>query len=447
MTLIAACWHQAHAARPFVHLLPVHPQQALISLRHWQPLSYTTANRSCCRRKTTHVVASSEAPEGGVSTGAAVIKTQLNDVSRRWKQMFQATDPTAQRTRLQTLEQQASTEGFWNEQEKAASVNQEMSEINETLQLTSALEAQIENVATAVELLEMEESDSKEEDSFKTEALHTLDKLTKALDQWETQQLLGGQYDKLGAILSIQAGAGGTDAQDWAEMLLRMYTRWAAKEGFTASVLSRAEGEGAGIKSAELEVQGRFAFGYLSTEKGTHRLVRQSPFNANATRQTSFAAVDVMPLLGEPQVKSIDIPEADLEVTTMRSGGAGGQHVNKTESAVRVKHIPTGLAVRCDQSRSQHMNKSKALELLKGRLLVIAQEQQLQEIKDIKGDAVKADWGQQIRNYVFHPYKMIKDVRSGFETSNVAAVMDGEALDGFIEAQLRHRSSNMAGTS
>ncbi len=239
-------------------------------------------------------------------------------------------------------------------------------------------------------------------------------------------------------MLTINAGAGGTDAQDWAEMLLRMYKRWAERQGYSVQLTELSEGDEAGIKSATLEISGRYAFGYLKSEKGTHRLVRISPFNANGKRQTSFAGVDVMPAL-DASVVSLEIPEPDLEITTSRSGGKGGQNVNKVETAVRVVHLPTGLAVRCTQERSQLQNKEKALALLKAKLLVIAQEQRAQEIAEIRGDIVEAAWGNQIRNYVFHPYQMVKDLRTNQETTAIAEVMDG-ALDPFIEAYLRQET-------
>lgn len=338
--------------------------------------------------------------------------------------------------RLSEIEGEMSSPDFWNDQKRAQSLSVERNRIESELEEFRKIEESLEDAET---LLEMAEEEG--EKDLIEEAEKLLKETARKLDSLEVKSVLSGEFDKNNAIVTIHAGAGGTESCDWAEMLMRMYIRWAERKGFEVEILDLQENEEAGIKSATLLIKGPYAFGYLRAEHGTHRLVRISPFDSNARRHTSFCGVIVVPEIDEEI--DIEIKEEDIRIDTFRASGAGGQHVNKTDSAVRITHIPTGIVVTCQSERSQIQNRQRAMKILKARLYELERQKREEKIAEARGEHKSIAWGNQIRSYVFHPYQMVKDHRTGEETSNVNAVMDGE-IDNFIEAYLKQKARSKA---
>lgn len=323
--------------------------------------------------------------------------------------------------------------GFWDDPDRSNRQMKELKQLKGAVDQCNDLKSQYEDIETLIEMgYEAEDAE------MIPEIREELDKFIETFEALRISTLLSEEYDKCNAILKLNAGAGGTESCDWAGMLYRMYTRWAERKGFSIDVLDFLDGDEAGIKSITFQVNGENAYGYLKSEKGVHRLVRISPFNAQGKRQTSFVSLDVMPDIEEDL--DVEINEDDLRIDTYRSSGAGGQHINKTSSAIRITHIPTGTVVQCQNERSQFQNKDKAMQMLKAKLFLLKQEANAEKLSDIRGEVKEIGWGNQIRSYVMQPYTMVKDHRTNFESGNVDAVMDG-GLDGFINAYLKWKSN------
>lgn len=345
-------------------------------------------------------------------------------------------DVPAKRTEREQLRTRTEEPGFWEDTAAAQATMRRIAELDEFIEQWESLERRADDVAALLDL-----ADEASDESLEPELDSELTELERSLDRVELETLLGDESDRLGAIVDINAGAGGTEAQDWAEMLMRMYTRWAERRGYRVSLADLVEGEVAGIKSATLEIEGPFAYGYLKGESGVHRLVRISPFDSNARRHTSFASVFVYPLVDDSI--TVELNPADIEMETFRSGGKGGQNVNKVETAVRLRHIPTGIVVSCQQERSQHQNRQRALRMLKAKLYQRQLEERLAQQAALESQKKKIEWGSQIRSYVFQPYTMVNDHRTDLKKTDVHAVMDG-GLDDFIKAYLLQNAGREA---
>ena len=341
------------------------------------------------------------------------------------------------RERRAELEQIAAEPDLWGDQDRARQVTTELGRISDDLTQFDLLASGLEDARVLIEMVEETAASGEADASLGSELTSSVNELERALGRLELQSLFQGEYDEYDAIAEVHAGAGGTDAQDWCEMMLRMYSRWAERRGFGVEVDETTEGNEAGLLSATFIVKGRFAYGLLSAERGVHRLVRMSPFDSQHRRQTSFASLEVTPFL-EDLADDVEIDEKDLRIDTYRASGAGGQHINKTDSAVRLTHLPTGIVVSCQNERSQHQNKARAMQILSAKLAERARAERQAEMSALTGDRIDNAWGSQIRSYVMAPYQLVKDLRTSVETGNVDAVLDGD-LDDFMEAELRRR--------
>jgi peptide chain release factor 2 len=360
------------------------------------------------------------------------IRAELGELRARLEEAEGYLGLEALQARRAELEKEAAHPDLWNDQDNARAVTSELGRVSDDIALLEDLGRRLSDAEVLQELM-VEEGD----ESLGPEVVASVDDVTRRLGELELRSLFSGEYDERDAIVDFHAGTGGTDAQDWAEMLLRMYLRWAERRGFEVEIDEATAGQEAGLLSATAIVKGRFAYGLLSAERGVHRLVRMSPFDAQHRRQTSFASVDVTPLVDDAD-HSVAVEDKDLRVDTYRSSGAGGQHVNKTDSAVRLTHLPTGIVVAVQNERSQHQNRAKAMQILAAKLLDRERAERRAAMESLSGPKDEVSWGNQIRSYVLAPYQLVKDLRTGVETGNVEAVLDG-AIDEFIEAELRRR--------
>jgi peptide chain release factor 2 len=363
----------------------------------------------------------------------------LEELETRWEAARDYLKIDASRTRHALLSELAADPNLWDDQDHAREVTTELGRLTNDLETFDALRRELDD-ATVLTEFARDSLDAGDADwSVFNELADAVEALERDVADLETLSLFSGPYDENDAIVELHAGAGGTDAQDWTEMLLRMYSRWAERRGFGVEIDEATEGQEAGLLSATFIVKGRFAYGWLSAERGVHRLVRISPFDSQSRRQTSFASLDVTPLLSD-NAAEVEIDEKELRVDTYRSSGAGGQHVNKTDSAIRITHLPTGIVVSVQNERSQHQNRARAMQILEAKLAERARAQRQAEMDALSGNRADNAWGSQIRSYVQAPYQLVKDHRSDYETGNVEAVLDGD-LDGFIEAELRRQRS------
>ncbi|MFW6022269.1 MAG: peptide chain release factor 2 [Halanaerobiaceae bacterium] len=353
----------------------------------------------------------------------------MNDLSKRVDDLSMHFDLSKMENKREKLERKMTKPGFWDKQEEAQKISKKVKQLKERIQLLKSFKEDIEELEVVAELAAEEGDDSQ----LWNEYIENVGTIEAKIEKMEFKLKLSGKYDSYNAILSIHPGAGGTESQDWAEMLLRMYSRWAESNEYDITTLDLLGGDEAGIKSVTLLIEGDYAYGYLKGERGVHRLVRISPFDSSGRRHTSFASVDVMPEIDDDV--EVDIDQNDLKMETYRASGAGGQHVNKTDSAVRITHLPTGLVVQCQNERSQHKNKKMAMTILKSRIIELMEDAQAEKINELRGEHKEIAWGSQIRSYVFHPYNMIKDHRTNLEEGNIKKVMDGY-IDEFIEAYL-----------